>query len=139
MKTQIAILALMAFPVLLSGQDTQKVEEALGAKVVEALEKNNPEELAYLAFKADQCFAVQDLSGKKDISNLEDITVLNGRMKNAEGAAISADNFTKGQFNPLRYDFGTEGKMAYYRIGDSGKLLKIYAEERCRSLFDQSK
>jgi hypothetical protein len=50
---------------------------------------------------------------------------------------LNAQNFNKDTFNPLLYNLDLDNKLAYYRIGDTGQILQILSEQRCRSLFGQ--
>lgn len=116
-------------------QQDEKLTAAYTEAELSDFSKVDPEKLAYLQFKADECYQVQDLSGKKDISDLPDISVLNELAKSADVEPIDASVFDKSKFNPLLYQMETEVQPAYYRIGDTGVLLKIYSEQRCKELF----
>lgn len=116
-------------------QQDAKLSAAFTESELSDFSKDNPEKLAYLKFKANECYQVQDLSGKKDISHLPDVSTLHDFAKHSDMEVVDALNFDKDQFNPLLYSTDTEVQPAYYRIGDSGALLKIYTEKRCLELF----
>ncbi len=116
-------------------QQDAKLAAAFTEAELSDFSKNEPDKLAYLKFKANQCYHVQDLSGKKDISDQPDVSALNDLANSANAEIVDASSFDKDQFNPLLYNIDTEVQPAYYRIGDSGALLKIYTEKRCLELF----
>src|SRR6056297_3142794 len=116
-------------------QQDSKLSAAYTEAELSDLSENNPNKLAYLEFKANECYQVQDLSGKKDISDLPNVSTLNDLAKNTNAQMIDVSGFDKNQFNPLLYNIDTKVQPAYYRIGDSGVLLKIYTEKRCLELF----
>ena len=122
------------FSTAMAQQDT-KLSAAFTEAELSALSKNDPDKLAYLEFKANECYQVQDLSGKKDISDLPNVSALNELAKSGNAQIVDVSGFDKDQFNPLLYNINTEVQPAYYRIGDSGVLLKIYTEKRCLELF----
>lgn len=138
-KLVISFLGCVAFPLMSMAQTSSKVAEALSKEEIAKLQDDGGNELEYLEFQAHHCYAVQDLSGIKDISSLSDVSDLNNILNRDSNKRVTANNFTTDGFNPLLYDFGTDSRMAYYRIGDSGKVLKIYSEERCRTLFTETK
>lgn len=115
-------------------QDT-KLSAAFSEEELSDLSKNDLDKLAFLKFKANECYQVQDLSGKKNISDLPDISALNALAKTPDAEIVDESNFDKDQFNPLLYSVDTEVQPAYYRVGDSGVLIKIFTEKRCLELF----
>jgi len=128
-------LMLMALPFMAIAQQTSKLEQAFTAKEIAAMKASDPKEVAYLEFKADKIYNVQDLAGKKDISETPDISEINALAKSADTPELNAQNFDKDTFNPLLYNLDLDNKFAYYRIGDTGQILQILSEQRCRSLF----
>jgi hypothetical protein len=132
---KILSLMLMALPFMAIAQQTSKLEQAFTTEEITAMKATNPKELAYLEFKADKIYNVQDLAGKKDISNIPDISEINSKAKSADTPELNAQNFNKDTFNPLLYNLDLDNKFAYYRIGDTGQLLQILSEQRCKSLF----
>jgi hypothetical protein len=134
---QIFSLLLMALPFMALAQQTSKLEQAFTAEEIAAMKATDAKEVAYLEFKADKIYNVQDLAGRKDISDLPDISEINAKAKNAETLELNAENFNKETFNPLLYNLNLDNQFEYYRIGDTGQLLQIISEQRCRSLFGQ--
>lgn len=131
----LSAVAVVFLTSLCGAQSNNKLQEAFSA---EEISKLNESEKAYLVYKADRCYAVQDLSGKKDISTFPDVSELNDKAVKELNTPISSDQFEAASFNPVLFDFGKNAKMAYFRIGDTGKILKIYSEQRCRSLFEET-
>jgi hypothetical protein len=130
-------LMLIALPFMAIAQQTSKLEQAYTKEELASMKATNAKEVAYLEFKADKIYNVQDLAGKKDISDLPDISEINALAKSADTPALNAQNFNKDTFNPLLYNLDLDNKLAYYRIGDTGQILQILSEQRCRSLFGQ--
>jgi hypothetical protein len=128
-------LLLMALPFMAIAQQTSKLEQAFNSKEIASMKASDPKEVAYLEFKADKIYNVQDLAGKKDISETPDISEINALAKRADTPELNAQNFDKDTFNPLLYNLDLDNKFAYYRIGDTGQILQILSEQRCRSLF----
>ena len=130
-------LLLLALPLMAIAQQTSKLEQAFTSEEIAAMKASNAKEVAYLEFKADKIYNVQDLAGKKDISSIPDIAEINAKAKSADTAELNAENFDKESFNPLLYNLSLDNQFEYYRIGDTGQLLQIISEQRCRSLFGQ--
>lgn len=134
MKNILLVFALsLALPILASAQSNSKLEQAVSVNAISTAQAKN--QVKYLEFKANNCFSTQDLSGKKDISNQTDISALNALKISPEVADISGTNFNKATFNPLLYKTDQIKNMAYYRVGDTGVLLKLFSEEYCQSTF----
>lgn len=128
-------LLLLALPFMAIAQQSSKLEQAYTANEIATMKAADAKEVAYLEFKADKIYNVQDLAGKKDISDLPDISEINAKAKNADTPELNAENFNKDTFNPLLYNLNLDNQFATYRIGDTGQLLQIISEQRCRSLF----
>jgi len=126
------LLVIFFFPALLSAQ-SDKVTQAYSPAELEEMKKTNPDVIHYLNYKADHCYFVQDLSGKKDISDLPDVLHLN-EIARINAPEMNETSFKEESFNPLFYSTA-EKTPQYFRIGDSGILLKILAEEACRTAF----
>ena len=124
-------------PGLAFAQDFSKVEEAFSSEELARLKESDTDKMEYLQFKANECYSVQDLSGMKDISELNDVSTLNQIVVHKEAKPIMAANFDNNAFNPLLYNIESQNRPAYYRIGDTGRLLKIYSEKRCKELYQQ--
>lgn len=134
----IALFLLFASSALFA-QTNSKLAEAFTPEEIASLEKSNPSELSFLEFKASQCVFVQDLSGKKDISDMADIQEINKYARNGKEVKIVPSELNQSNFNVLMFDLGSDHNMMYYRIGDTGKLLQILSEERCRALYEERK
>lgn len=130
-------LLLMALPFMAIAQQTSKLEQAFTSEEIASMKAADAKEVAYLQFKADKIYNVQDLAGKKDISSIPDISEINAKAKSADTPELNAENFNKETFNPLLYNLNLDNQFEYYRIGDTGQLLQIISEQRCRSLFGQ--
>jgi hypothetical protein len=132
---KIVSLLLLALPLFAIAQGTSKLEQVYTAEEIATMRAADAKEVAYLEFKADKIYNVQDLAGKKDISSTPDISEINAKAKNPNTPALTAENFDKDTFNPLLYNLDIDNKFEYYRIGDTGQLLQIISEQRCMSLF----
>lgn len=136
MKNALFVFLLsLSFPFLAVAQNHSKLEQAYSAEELADIKAKGVSHLAYLEFKANNCYSTQDLSGKKDVSEQTDITALNALKVSAEVADINGTNFNKDTFNPLLYKTEQIKNMAYYRVGDTGVMLKLFSEERCQSMF----
>ncbi len=134
---KILSLLMMAFlmPLISMAQESSKLEQAFTKAEIEEMRAADAKQVAYLEFKANNIYNVQDLAGKKDISSIQDISAINAKAKNPGTPEITAANFNKDTFNPLLYNLDIDTKFDYYRIGDTGQLLQIISEQRCKSLF----
>jgi len=128
-------LMLMALPFMAIAQQNSKLEQAFTSEEIASMKASDPKEVAYLEFKADKIYNVQDLAGKKDISDFPDISEINAKAKSSNTPQLNAENFDKDTFNPLLYNLNLDNQFEYYRIGDTGQILQILSEQRCRSLF----
>lgn len=136
MKNILTVLLLsLTLPFVASAQNNAKLEQAYSADELSAIKAKDANQLNYLQYKANSCFSTQDLSGKKDLSEQTDISALNELKISPEVADINGANFDKATFNPLLYKTDQIENMVYYRVGDTGVLLKLYSEERCQSMF----
>lgn len=94
------------------------------------------EKLAILEFQNENGYAVQDLSGKKDVSQFPDALEI-------EPIHESTPDLTESMldegFQLFAYDFPTSGKInTYYRVGDTGKLLVVYSIEAVKKLYSKN-
>ena len=129
------MLVIFCLPAFLSAQ-SDKVLQVYSSAELKELDRKNPDETAYLTYKAEHCYFVQDLSGKKDISDLPDVSQLN--QSALDGApTVDANTFSGETFNVLYYPT-SEKTTQYYRVGASGVLLRILSEESCRKAFNKS-
>lgn len=137
--TSTIVLFLLFASSALLAQTNSKISEAYTPEEIASLEKSNPQELSFLEFKALQCVFVQDLSGKKDISDINDIQEINKYARNGKEVKIVPAELNQSNFNVLMFDLGPNHNVMYFRIGDTGKLLQILSEERCRALYEERK
>jgi len=128
------ILIFISLPILALAQ-TSKLEKAYTTEEIAQMKVNNPEEVAYIEFRANHGFYFQDMKGVKDISGYQDISEINVFALNAQVEILTADNFSIETFNPILYDFGSDDQPKYFRIGDQGMLLLVMADKDCRDLF----
>lgn len=138
MKKRSVILLGVFLPAIVVAQQSSKLNEVYESHELEQLEATNPEAIKYLEFKANHCFAVQDLSGKKDIAELPDISELNKNTEHSKAPELNQENFDADSFNPLFYDVEGKERTGYYRIGETGVLLKVFTEESCKSYYKRS-
>lgn len=140
MTLKFSLFTLMFISItVVSGQSLTKVNQAFSSEEIAIMKNANPEELSFLEFKAEHCVIVQDLSGKKDVSDIEDISTMNKYARNANEVQIKGNNFVLEEFNVLLFDLDLKNKKAYYRIGDTGQIMQILSDERCRELYQGRK
>jgi hypothetical protein len=70
---------------------------------------------------------------------MADIQEINKYARNGKEVKIVPSELNQSNFNVLLFDLGSDHNMMYYRIGDTGKLLQILSEERCRALYEERK
>lgn len=137
--TSIIVLFLLFASSALLAQTNSKISEAYTPEEIASLQKSNVQELNFLEFKASQCVFIQNLSGKKDISDMADIEEINKYARNGKEVKFVPAELNQSNFNVLMFDLGADHNMMYYRIGNTGKLLQILSEERCRALYEERK
>lgn len=108
--------------------------ERFGEEAIASIQGS--EKLAILEFQNENGYAVQDLSGLKDIS--EHPNALEVEPVLEETSQLEEDTFEQDTFELFAYKFSIPGKRnAYYRIGDSGKVLVIYSTSYVKQLYEQ--
>ncbi len=130
-------LTLTAFALFLlsstSAVSQNILEYKFGASAIQEIE--GTEKLAILEFQNRHGYAVQDLSGVKDISEYPNALEVQPIIGNTEALDTSIEN---NSFDLFAYSFPVEhNTQKYYRIGDSGRLLVIYSTATVKSLFNE--
>lgn len=126
--------ALLSFGQLAQAQTIQ--DDLLlffGESAVAQMQDNDTWE--YEVFRQTQGFYTQDLNGKKDISEFEDVSVLEGASDDL--GILDLDKIENGlflaQYNiPVNND-----RYGYYKIGDTGVLFIVYPEVLIQKLYEQ--
>lgn len=115
------VLAALGFFNLAQAQQT--LIDRFGADAIASIQ--GTEKLEILTYQNMHGYAVQDLSGQKDVSNLPD--ALEVAPLSSDTPPLSAAVLEEG-FELFAYDFPASPAVnQYYRIGDTGKLLVVYA------------
>lgn len=109
------------------------LEAKYGASAIEEIQ--GTEKLAILEFQNRHGYAVEDMSGVKDITEFPDALEIQPVIDQLEGLDSSIDN---NSFDLFGYAFPIEhNSHQYYRIGDTGRLLIIYSTATVKSLFNE--
>lgn len=114
-----------------SVQSQSALEIRFGSATIQ--QAQGSEKLQLLEFQNIHGYAVQDLSGEKDISDLP----------NALDVQPIADAFSpiestieNGSFELFAYEFPLAHDIhSYYRIGNTGKVLVVYSTQTVKDLF----
>jgi len=93
------------------------------------------EKLEILQFQNLHGYAVQDLSGKKDVSEFPDALEVEILFPGAPALNTAIEN---GSFELFAYDFPMANNTnLYYRVGNSSKILVIYPITTVKKLFEE--
>lgn len=91
------------------------------------------EKLAILEFQNLHGYAVQDLTGKKDISEYPDALEVAPLTENTPPLTVE---IIQTGFELFAYDFALAGREnQYYRVGDTGILLILYSTKNVKDLY----
>lgn len=116
-----------------SAYSQNALEARFGASTIQEIQ--GTEKLAILEFQNRHGYAIQDLSGIKDISGFPDALEVQPIIGNTEALDTSIEN---NSFDLFAYSFPVEhNTQKYYRIGETGRLLVIYSTTKVKSLFNE--
>lgn len=133
-KLIISVIALSGALLLNQAMAQSTLENRFGEDAIASIQ--GTEKLAILEFQNENGYAVQDLSGKKDVSQFPDALEI-------EPIHESTPDLTESMldegFQLFAYDFPTSGKTNnYYRVGNTGKLLVVYSIEAVKKLYSKN-
>jgi hypothetical protein len=128
------VSALLSFGQLAEAQSIQdELELFLGESAVAQMVDNGTWE--YEVFRQTQGFYTQDLNGKKNISEFENVSVLEAA--SSDLGVIDLNKIENGIFL-AQYDIPVNNdRYGYYRIGDTGILFIVYPEVLIQKLYEQ--
>lgn len=108
--------------------------ERFGEEAIASIQGS--EKLAILEFQNKNGYAVQDLSGLKDISEHPDALEVEPLIEGSP--LLTEDAFEQDSFELFAFQFPQPGKRnLYYRIGNTGKALVIYSTTYVKQLYEQ--
>jgi hypothetical protein len=110
-----------------------ELQEFFGESAVAQMMDNGTWE--YEVFRQTQGFYTQDLNGKKDISEFEDVAVL--LPISDELGVLDLNKIENGLFL-AQYNISVENdRYGYYKLGDTGVLFIVYPEVLIQKLYEQ--
>lgn len=127
------VLTIIALFVLTDLQGQDALTQKFGAEAINEIQGTYKYEV--LQYQNLHGYAVQDLSGIKDVSEYPDALEI---LPAVEGAPSLTGNIITEGFELFAYSFPvSRNQNQYYRIGNSGKLLTIYSTESVKKLYSE--
>lgn len=135
MKNFIIIASFLLISSLAISQTaSDKVQAAFSEEKITELKENDPNQLEYWNFFADEVFVYN--ADAKNWQQFDDISTIEPKFEDVP--VLSADNFDPETFNPLLYDIELKDKeLQFFKLGDTGKVVMIYSNMRFDVLFER--
>ena len=129
----ISAVVILGFAFSTSAYGQTTLENRFGEEAIASIQGS--EKLAILEFQNENGYAIQDLSGIKDVSQYPNALEVSPV---ADGTPELTEEILDGDFELFAYEFQTSGKTNnYYRVGESGKLLVVYSMNAVKRLHNK--